>query len=98
MLFFFFIAAAPTVISPLSLHDALPILACANRAAHDRAGIGVDAAGNVDSEDRKSTRLNSSHLGISYAGFCLKKKKKQWPTLCDCLISSRQSRCGYLQF
>src|SRR5262245_43685936 len=28
------------------------------------------------SEDRKSTRLNSSHLGISYAVFCLKKKKK----------------------
>src|SRR5438045_7969673 len=28
-------------------------------------------------EDRKSTRLNSSHLGISYAVFCLKKKKKQ---------------------
>src|SRR5258705_1034727 len=27
-------------------------------------------------EDRKNTRLNSSHLGISYAGFCLKKKKK----------------------
>src|SRR5258705_7917092 len=27
-------------------------------------------------EDRKSTRLNSSHLGISYAAFCLKKKKK----------------------
>src|SRR5258705_3717433 len=26
--------------------------------------------------DRKSTRLNSSHLGISYAVFCLKKKKK----------------------
>src|SRR5262245_64937052 len=35
-------------------------------------------AGDVDSEvgDRKSTRLNSSHLGISYAVFCLKKKKK----------------------
>src|ERR1039458_2401490 len=30
-----------------------------------------------DSGDRKSTRLNSSHLGISYAVFCLKKKKKQ---------------------
>src|SRR5262245_64637312 len=30
-----------------------------------------------ESEDRKSTRLNSSHLGISYAVFCLKKKKKQ---------------------
>src|ERR1035438_10650070 len=28
------------------------------------------------SSDRKSTRLNSSHLGISYAVFCLKKKKK----------------------
>src|ERR1039458_10185911 len=36
--------------------------------------IGLDA-------DRKSTRLNSSHLGISYAVFCLKKKKgrPQWP-------------------
>src|SRR5262245_64655542 len=30
-----------------------------------------------DSPDRKSTRLNSSHLGISYAVFCLKKKKKK---------------------
>src|SRR5258705_9430833 len=29
-----------------------------------------------DDSDRKSTRLNSSHLGISYAVFCLKKKKK----------------------
>src|SRR5947199_9978694 len=28
--------------------------------------------------DRKSTRLNSSHLGISYAVFCLKKKKSNW--------------------
>src|SRR6476659_11021349 len=32
-------------------------------------------------QDRKSTRLNSSHLGISYAVFCLKKKKKQIYTL-----------------
>src|SRR5437660_5410469 len=31
----------------------------------------------VSSEDRKSTRLNSSHVAISYAVFCLKKKKKQ---------------------
>src|SRR5215472_18683126 len=30
--------------------------------------------------DRKSTRLNSSHLGISYAVFCLKKKKKKQKT------------------
>src|SRR5205814_9451203 len=34
-----------------------------------------DLAGRVG-QDRKSTRLNSSHLGISYAVFCLKKKKK----------------------
>src|SRR5258707_6683898 len=31
----------------------------------------------VGTEDRKSTRLNSSHANISYAGFCLKKKKKR---------------------
>src|SRR5262245_63042558 len=31
----------------------------------------------VRAQDRKSTRLNSSHLGISYAVFCLKKKKQQ---------------------
>src|SRR5262245_56897661 len=33
---------------------------------------------NYDGTDRKSTRLNSSHLGISYAVFCLKKKKKDY--------------------
>src|SRR5471030_3387291 len=33
------------------------------------------------SRDRKSTRLNSSHLGISYAVFCLKKKKNKHKTL-----------------
>src|SRR5262245_62859508 len=33
-------------------------------------------ASRTDYRDRKSTRLNSSHLGISYAVFCLKKKKK----------------------
>src|SRR2546426_6017346 len=36
--------------------------------------LGLHVAG--DSQDRKSTRLNSSHLVISYAVFCLKKKKK----------------------
>src|SRR5256885_12003909 len=39
---------------------------------HEGAGHAV--------ADRKSTRLNSSHLVISYAVFCLKKKKKQTPT------------------
>src|SRR2546426_5318147 len=34
--------------------------------------------------DRKSTRLNSSHLVISYAVFCLKKKKKAKPQICNC--------------
>src|SRR5690606_6357941 len=34
--------------------------------------------GLVEDEDRKSTRLNSSHVKISYAVFCLKKKKKTW--------------------
>src|SRR5205807_6267897 len=39
------------------------------------AGIGV-LLGADEGQDRKSTRLNSSHLVISYAVFCLKKKKK----------------------
>src|SRR5205814_6055635 len=37
--------------------------------------VGEEVGGVVDQGDRKSTRLNSSHLGISYAVFCLKKKK-----------------------
>src|SRR5438034_3267218 len=44
-------------------------------AAH--LGLGAKADGSADSpRDRKSTRLNSSHTVISYAVFCLKKKKK----------------------
>src|SRR5262245_64549998 len=39
----------------------------------DASNIGARVQGNA--KDRKSTRLNSSHLGISYAVFCLKKKK-----------------------
>src|SRR5438045_4333447 len=41
------------------------------RARRRRTAVGAAVA----SRDRKSTRLNSSHLGISYAVFCLKKKK-----------------------
>src|SRR5437899_4523677 len=41
--------------------------------------------------DRKSTRLNSSHLGISYAVFCLKKKKKEKNTANLKVVRSRQS-------
>src|SRR5205814_5705475 len=40
------------------------------------SGAGFDPKGAMKAQDRKSTRLNSSHLGISYAVFCLKKKKK----------------------
>src|SRR5258705_8737712 len=40
------------------------------------AALGVVHALGLAQLDRKSTRLNSSHLGISYAVFCLKKKKK----------------------
>src|SRR5256885_1703620 len=69
---FFFNDPATTEISPLSLPDALPIL---NR----RHGGGEKAAGlrhppGIGDQDRKSTRLNSSHLVISYAVFCLKKR------------------------
>src|SRR5262245_63376913 len=45
-------------------------------AAAMTAGLSNKAIGEREAEDRKSTRLNSSHLGISYAVFCLKKKKK----------------------
>src|SRR5258705_6913240 len=41
-------------------------------------GFPLPAKSLISHRDRKSTRLNSSHLGISYAVFCLKKKK----TLC----------------
>src|SRR5205814_10001077 len=41
---------------------------------HDDVGPGLGLDGRRDPRDRKSTRLNSSHLGISYAVFCLKKK------------------------
>src|SRR2546426_8050250 len=73
---FFFNDTATTEIYTLSLHDALPI--CQRR----RLEQCPNAAGRPRSirrnaprlRDRKSTRLNSSHLVISYAVFCLKKK------------------------
>src|SRR5947199_3875863 len=46
---------------------------------HERDELrqGVERVDHLPRQDRKSTRLNSSHLGISYAVFCLKKKKKK---------------------
>src|SRR5947199_2759384 len=76
--FFFFIDAASTGIYTLSLHDALPIRACRRQspAMTAAADTDPDASGRAP-RDRKSTRLNSSHLGISYAVFCLKKKNER---------------------
>src|SRR2546429_1457152 len=84
--FFFFNDTATTEIYTLSLHDALPIFpfspGSAFGAAVARAQVPAASnwAANLASpspEDRKSTRLNSSHGYISYAVFCLKKKKKK---------------------
>src|SRR2546426_8671378 len=52
------------------------------RGEHAVAARGARAPRGGHGEDRKSTRLNSSHLVISYAVFCLKKKKKQKKTTC----------------
>src|SRR5438477_8159904 len=72
---FFFNDTATTEIYTLSLHDALPIFDLADlRPIQDLHLIPTMKAPGVDT-DRKSTRLNSSHMSISYAVFCLKKKK-----------------------
>src|SRR5256885_17246915 len=80
--FFFFNDTATTEIYTLSLHDALPI--CRRlpgghqpgrrRGHHLQAELERVRAHLGEPVDRKSTRLNSSHLVISYAVFCLKKK------------------------
>src|SRR5206468_10389806 len=86
-LFFFFNDPPPTEIYTLSLHDALPISELdrelrrdsRRRAEHPRhrRRHRRDSLPRRQPGDRKSTRLNSSHDQISYAVFCLKKKKKQ---------------------
>src|SRR5690625_7117062 len=77
----------------LSLHDALPI--CRGDREHDRLdhprlwrrhgdrriGSGDLPHPDRDGRDRKSTRLNSSHVASSYADFCLKKKRKLEKTI-----------------
>src|SRR5438874_5108498 len=89
---FFFNDTATTDIYTFSLHDALPIFSRENRstAVRDRrlcktlrhSDMGTLLARRVcrarssRQTDRKSTRLNSSHVEISYAVFCLKKKKR----------------------
>src|SRR3712207_7118851 len=91
-LFLFFNDTATTEIYTLSLHDALPISFANELAGHgvnvnaiapgymatdNTAPIRADEArAKSILEDRKSTRLNSSHANISYAVFCLKKKQR----------------------
>src|SRR2546429_1526557 len=89
IVFFFFNDTATTEIYTLSLHDALPIchrdlllVGPDGPPDHHRGGrvpAGQQQVPRVDEllADRKSTRLNSSHGYISYAVFCLKKKKKE---------------------
>src|SRR5688572_31279170 len=75
--FFFFNDTATTEIYTLSLHDALPISRrAALRPSSERWSRCRTSRSRVQlQQDRKSTRLNSSHSQISYAVFCLKKKK-----------------------
>src|SRR5256885_11405045 len=83
--FFFFNDTATTEIYTLSLHDALPISITMSRRRNRAGRRNKRKSGSVrltiirptssqSTRDRKSTRLNSSHLVISYAVFCLKKK------------------------
>src|SRR5439155_27309976 len=91
LFFFFFNATSTTEIYTLSLHDALPIyLSGRGRFRPDKSGhykrsyagsrltsrLAQDDGHRAGQPDRKSTRLNSSHVAISYAVFCLKKKNK----------------------
>src|SRR5690625_6191170 len=87
MIFIFFICNDPTTteLYTLSLHDALPISDW-----YSWIEFFVDASGRMAKKlnnlldhanilaDRKSTRLNSSHVAISYAVFCLKKNNKNF--------------------
>src|SRR5438067_8785174 len=85
--FFFFTDSATTEIYTLSLHDALPIFRTSfivgfpgeTDAQFEELCEFVEEMRfeRVGVLDRKSTRLNSSHVSISYAVFCLKKKKKK---------------------
>src|SRR2546422_10767418 len=83
---FFFNDTATTEIYTLSLHDALPISPAGDRQPTPSAVSGTRGRDHhhvapvgqeMRARDRKSTRLNSSHGYISYAVFCLKKKKKK---------------------
>src|SRR5438874_8184915 len=78
LLFFFFNDTATTEIYTLSLHDALPIsFYWARFVSRLPPRPRTPHCYRPPLLDRKSTRLNSSHVEISYAVFCLKKKKRE---------------------
>src|SRR5436305_6371719 len=88
VILYFYNDPLPTEIHTLSLHDALPI-------SFDQGlGRSLWFIHGTDVErihrDRKSTRLNSSHVRISYAVFCLKKKTRRWSYTAQ-TVSSRFS-------
>src|SRR5207249_10794283 len=83
-IFFFFNPPPTPEIYTLSLHDALPISHVRGINGYPAVITKVNLSAAVlrfryvlRRRDRKSTRLNSSHVSISYAVFCLKKKKKK---------------------
>src|SRR6266498_5249338 len=84
--FFFFNDTATPEIYTLSLHDALPNsrrspISPRLPASGPRPALRIRSRCGRDTRDRKSTRLYSSHVRISYAVFCLKKKKKTYSHL-----------------
>src|SRR5215208_1343047 len=74
VLLFFCNDTATTEIYTLSLHDALPIFDTVAHHAYGETSAERPWKRHSLSTDRKSTRLNSSHVAISYAVFCLQKK------------------------
>src|SRR3712207_8910434 len=101
--YFFFNDTATTEIYTLSLHDALPICGAhveavrpvpdpVRRREHLRHRHPRHLPGTARPRDRKSTRLNSSHANISYAVFCLKKKKKRHQHTSPITPKSHRSR------
>src|ERR1039457_7328274 len=90
----FFNDRATTEIYPLSLHDALPIWTRLGRGEADQPMPSFSAAslGEARHRDRKGTRLNSSHLVISYAVFCLKKNKALYRPQISTTVSRERAR------
>src|SRR3712207_8686869 len=83
-------------LNPSTLRDVLSLRMGMSVAGTIRAKVKDDRLAQMLDQDRKSTRLNSSHANISYAVFCLKKKKKtthmtpryvHQPRICQCLPS-----------